>query len=388
MAQARQHPALRHGLAALALLVGSAAQGAQHKDVASGCAVSAPAYLASSDYVFSYQGACRDGLAEGQGKAIWTLKNSPSHREEWAGRFSAGVYLPEPAAGMKARALRGDSVLFDLGPLPKLEGMSPRLTVEATSELTKFPDPCKPDTLFVLQADGPALVSDDVAKQMLRSAVDKLKQRCGDDRLRERGRPGGERSHVRVRMVPQADLEMDPYGNPQGIVVEAALPLEAGKDFNQYSNSVASQQRQRQAREEREALRQANAQRLKAFAKAADATAWVSLPVLMQNPFRYQGKVVLTSASLDEVVGPTRARLQGAGRDRYGSHALVEGEGLAQWEPGARVIAVRVLGRLSDTDAKLPGWLHLQLVNQLKCEQGDCGDRLQLPTPLKDGEAP
>jgi hypothetical protein len=249
VAQAREHPAVKARWC-LALVAGLAAQAqaAQHKDPASGCEVSAPAYLASSDYVFSYQGACRNGLAEGQGKAIWTLKNAPSKREEWAGRFSAGVYLPEPSQGLKARALRGDSVLFDLGPLPKLEGMSPRLAVEATSELTRYPDPCKPDTLFVLQADGAALVSDDVAKQMLRSALDKLKLRCGDDRLRERGRPGGERTHVRVRMLPQPELEADPYGNAKGVVVEASLPLEAGKDFSQYSNSVASQQRQRHAR--------------------------------------------------------------------------------------------------------------------------------------------
>ncbi|MDR7334646.1 hypothetical protein [Roseateles asaccharophilus] len=372
---------------ALAVVLTSQAQATQHKDPASGCAVSAPAYLASSDYVFSYQGVCRDGLAEGQGKAIWTLKNSPSHREEWAGRFSAGVYLPEPAQGLKARALRGDNVLFDLGPLPKLEGMSPRLAVEATSELTKYPDPCKPDTLFVLQADGPALVSDDVAKRMLSSALDKLKLRCGDDRLRERGRPGGERSHVRVRMVPQTDLEFDPYGNPKGIVVEATLPLDAGKDFSQYSNSVASQQRQRQAREERDALKQANAQRLQAFAKPTGASLWVGLNALAQNPFRYQDQIVLTAVRLNEVVAPTRARVMAVGGGYQSSFALVEGEGLAKWEPGARVLAVRVLGRLPNTDAALPAGLHLQLVGQLPCALGDCSDRLSLPNPLRDGEA-
>jgi hypothetical protein len=374
-------------LLALAVGLASQAQAAQHKDAASGCAVSAPAYLASSDYVFSYQGACRDGLAEGQGKATWTLRNSPSHREEWAGRFSAGVYLPEPSQGLKARALRGDNVLFDLGPLPKLEGMSPRLAVEATSELTRYPDPCKPDTLFVLQADGPALVSDDVAKQLLRSALDKLKLRCGDDRLRERGRPGGERSHVRVRMVPQPDLETDSYGNPKGVVVEASLPLDVGKDLAQYSNSVASQQRQRQAREERDAQKQANAQRLQAFAKPAGAGLWVGLNALAQNPFRYQDQIVLTAVKLNEVVAPTRARVMAVGGGYQSSFALIEGEGLARWEPGSRVLAVKVLGRLPNTDADLPAGLHLQLLSHLPCAQGDCGDRLSLPNPLRDGEA-
>ncbi len=388
MAQAREHPAVKHAWFLALGLLASHAQAAQHKDAASGCVVSAPAYLASNDYAFSYQGACRDGLAEGQGKAIWTLRNSPQHREEWAGRFSAGVYLPEPSQGLKARALRGDNVLFDLGPLPKLEGMSPRLAVEATSELTKYPDPCKPDTLFVLQADGPALVSDDVAKQMLRSALDKLKLRCGDDRLRERGRPGGERSHVRVRVVQQADLEADQYGNPKGVVVEASLPLEAGKDFTQYSNSVASQQRQRQAREERDAQKQANAQRLQAFAKPLGAGIWVGLNALAQNPFRYQDQVVLTAVKLNDVVAPTRARVMAVGGGYQSSFALIEGEGLAKWEPGARVLAVKVLGRLPNTDADLPAGLHLQLVGQLPCAQGDCGDRLSLPNPLRDGEAP
>lgn len=388
MAQAREYPAVKTPWwLALAVGLAAQAQAGQHKDPVSGCAVSAPAYLASSDYIFSYQGACREGLAEGQGKAIWTLKNAPTHREEWTGRFSAGVYLPEPSQGLKAHALRSDNVLFDLGPLPKLEGMSPRLAVEATSELARYPDPCKPDTLFVLQADGPALVSDEVAKQMLRSAVDKLKLRCGDDRLRERGRPGGERTHVRVRMAPQAELEMDPYGNPKGVVVEGSLPLDAGKDFNQYSNSVASQQRQRKEREERDAQKLANAQGLKAFAKPTGAAVWVSLSSLGQNPFRYQGQVVLTAARLDEVVAPTRARVLGINSGYQSAYALIEGEGLAKWDPGARVLAVKVMGRLPNTDADLPAGLHLQLVAQLPCTQGDCGDRLYLPERLRDGEA-
>ncbi len=390
MAKAREYSAVRCWTYLIALAAGwvSSAQAAEHRDAASGCAVVAPSYLASSDYVFSYQGACRDGLAEGQGRATWTLRLSPQNREERAGRFSAGVFLPEPSNGLRARALARESVLFDLGPLPKLQGMTPRLAVEASGELTRLADPCKPDTLWVLQADGPALAQDEVAKQLLRSALDKLKSRCGDDRLRERGRPGGERTYVRVRAVPPAELETDNYGNPKGVITEASLSLDPGKEFQQYSNEAASQQRQRQAREERDALRQANSQRLKAFAQSAGAPVWVGVPALAQNPFRYQGQVVLTAASLDEVVAPTRARLLGIGGGYQSSYALIEGEGLAKWAPGARVLAVRVMGRLPNTDADLPAGLHLQLLGQLPCAQADCGDRLTLPNPLRDGEAP
>lgn len=387
MAQAREHPAVKRVFLALILAgLATGALAAEHRDAASGCAVVAPSYLASSDYVFSYQGACKGGLAEGKGRAVWTLRLSPQNREERAGRFSAGVFVPEPSDGLRARVLQGESVLFDLGPLPKLQGMSPRLAVEATGELTRLPDPCEPDTLWVLQADGQALASDDVAKQMLRSALDKLKQRCGIDRLRKRERSNSERTELRVRAAPQSELETDRYGNPKGTLIDAVLPLDPAKPIDRFSNEVASQQRARQAREEREALTQANAQRLKDFAIPAGAKVWVSLVALVQNPFRYQGQVVLTAARLDEVVAPTRARLLGSGGGYQSSYALIEGEGLAAWEPGARVLAVRVVGRLPNTDADLPAGLQLQLVGQLPCTRADCGDRLYLPNPLRDGE--
>lgn len=387
MAQAREHSAVKRWLCTLALVASATgAHAAEIRDAAGGCAVIAPPYLGTHDYILSYQGGCSNGLAEGKGRATWALRNSPGNKDEWAGRFSAGVYLPEPSDGLKARVLHGEDVLFDLGALPKIQGMSPRLAVEATGDLRQYADPCKPVTLYVLQADSPALATDDVAKQLLRSAMDKLKARCGDDRLRERGRPGGEHTQLRVRAVPQPELGTDRYGNVTGVVTEGVVSLDPGKDFIQYSNEAASQQRQRKEREERDAQKQANAKDLKAFAKPTGATVWVSLASLGQNPFRYQGQVVLTMARLDEVVSPMRARV--IGHSGYQStYALVEGDGVAKWEPGARVLAVRVVGRLPNTDADLPAGLQLQLVAQLPCTQGDCGDRLWLPTPLRDGEA-
>ena len=142
------------------------------------------------------------------------------------------------------------------------------------------------------------------------------------------------------------------------------------------------------SRQQPDAQKQANAQRLQAFAKPLGAGIWVSLNVLAQNPFRYQDQLVLTAVKLNDVVAPTRARVMAVGGGYQSSFALIEGEGLAKWEPGARVLAVKVLGRLPNTDADLPAGLHLQLVGQLPCAQGDCGDRLSLPNPLRDGEAP
>jgi sRNA-binding protein len=371
----------------LAAALTSGASAAEHRDPTSGCVVQAPRYLASNDFIFSYEGACRNGVAEGQGKAIWTLRHAPQKRHEWAGRFSSGIFLPEPSQGLTASVLKGENLLFDLGPLPKLKGLSPRLVVQASGDMTQAADPCKPDTLWVLQAGGGSLESDDVAKPLLQSAVDKLKQRCGVDRLQALSTTTT-RTHLRVRGVPQAALELDGYGNPQGIVVEASVPLQPQQELQQYINQAASKRRQEQARAERQQAQQANAERLQAFARSAGAQLWAGMPALAQNPFRFQDQVVLTAVHLDEVQSPSRARVAGLGRSGAYQFATLEGEGLGRWAPGARVLAVRVLGRLPATDELHPSGVRLQLVSELRCEERDCSDRLFLPRPLEDGAAP
>jgi len=385
---AKRKQILAAAVVAGAALMGGVAQAAEHRDPTSGCVVQAPSYLASNDFIFSYEGACRNGVAEGQGKAIWTLRYASQKRHEWAGRFSGGVFLPEPSQGLSARVLKGESLLFDLGALPKLKGLSPRLAVEASGDMTEAADPCKPDTLWVLQAGGDALESDDVAQPLLRSALDKLKQRCGADRLQALHNSASQRSHLRVRVVPQPELTLDSYGNPQGTIVEASVPLQPQLALEQYSNQAASKRREAQARAERQQAQQANAQRLQSFAKPAGAQVWVSIVALAQNPFRFQDQVVLTAVSLDEVQSPQRARVSGLGRMGVYQFATLEGEGLGRWAPGSRVLAVRVLGRLPATDELHPSGLRLQLVAELACTERDCSDRLYLPKPLNDGEAP
>ena len=369
------------------LLLATSAQAVLQKDAGSGCAVVVPRYLTSEDYQFAYQGACKAGLAEGAGRAVWTLRLSPQNRVVWEGAFSAGVFLPPPAAGLSAREWGSDSALFDMGPLPAQEGApAPRLKVEAAADLTNHPDPCKPRTLWVVNAPATALVADSTAQALLLSAADKLKARCGD-RLREPGRPGGERSFVSVRAVPTGELEADRWGNPGGVLASAAVPLAAGAPLQQYSNQAASQQRQQQQRTQDQSDRQATQLRLREFFKTHQAQAWSSLSDIAQNPFRHAGRVIVTVAQLDEVVSPTRASLQLRGSDWAYARAVLDGDGLAQWAPGMRLLAVRVLGRVAGDEA-FKGLAHLQLIGSEACAQPGCADWLRLPTALQDGQMP
>lgn len=387
MAQTRQHPAVKLLGALAGLVLATSAQAVQHKDAASGCAVVAPRYLASSDYLFAYQGACKAGLADGAGRAVWTLRLSPQNQVVWEGAFSGGVYLPPPAQGLSAREWGSDTALFDLGPLPAQNGApAPRLKVEAAADLTNHPDPCTPRTLWVVNAPAAALVADSTAQALMLAAADKLKARCGD-RLREPGRPGGERTHLSVRAVPTPDLEADRWGNASGVLADASVPLAAGAPLERYSNQAASQQRQQQQRAQDQTERQATQQRLRGFFQTHGAQGWASLTDIAQNPFRYAGRVVVTVAQLDEVVSPARASLQLRGSDWGYARAVLDGEGVAQWAPGMRLLAVRVAGRVT-ADEAFKGLAQLQLVGSEACTQPRCTDWLRLPTPLQDGQTP
>jgi len=386
---------LRYVIGALSLLwLGAAAIAAQHKDPVSGCVVIASRYLASSDYSFQYQGACKDGLAEGKGRAVWTLINSPQNQVVWEGSFSAGVYLPPPAGIVSARAWNGphssgDTVIFNLGALPAQPGVpAARLHVEAAADLTRYPDPCSPNMLWVVNAPAAALAGDAVAQSLLAAATDKLKARCGAELFKTQLR-GQERTHVQVRAVATPDLQSDQFGNSGPVLVSAFMPLAAGGAMQSYTNQAASQQRQQQEQAKDSGDRQANVQRLRTFFHTHQAKGWAALDDIAENPFRYSGRVVVTAAEVRVMTSPTRAVLDSRPGEWRGSLAVLDGDEVGQWKPGPRLLAVRVLGRVKKDDCDaFCGMPQLQLVGSQTCTETRCLDWLRLPTALQDGQTP
>ncbi|MCL2873274.1 MAG: hypothetical protein FWF41_09975 [Betaproteobacteria bacterium] len=375
---------------ALALILSSTnSWAAQHKDPANGCAVIAPRYLASSDYTFQYQGSCKDGLAEGKGKAIWTLTNTPHKQVVWEGAFSAGVYLPPPAGIVSAREWTGrnvsDTVFFDMGALPAQSGIpAARLKVMAASDLTNYPDPCAPRTMWVTNVPAQAMISESAAQSLLAAAIDKLKTRCGA-KLAGPGSRQDEHPHLQVRAVSTPDLESDRYGNPGPVLAEAFIPLLPGDPIERYSNQAAAQQRQQQQQAEDQGKRQANVQRLRTFFETHKASSWTKLRDLAENPFRYTDRgVVVTAARVEVAVNPNNALLYAPDEDYCcGAAAELHGD-VAQWKAGWRLLAVRVLGR----EDRSGGWTQLQLVGSEACTESRCEDWLQLPARLQDGQKP
>jgi hypothetical protein len=384
----KKNPMPKSALALIALtLLAAPVFADQHKDPASGCAVIAPRYLASSDYTFQYQGGCKGGLAEGKGKAIWTLSNAPEKKVTWEGAFSAGVYLPPPAGIVSAREWPGrnarDTVIFDLGALPAQSGIpAARLVVEAASDLTNYADPCAPRTAWVTNAPAQALAADSAAKALLTAATDKLRVRCGA-RLAEQKKGYGS-PRLQVRAVSTPGLESDRWGNPGPVLVDAFMPLTPGDPIDRYNNQAAAQQRQQEQQAGNQQERQANAKRLRAFFKTHQAQGWAALVDIAQNPFRFAGRVVVTAGRLEGVINPASAVLYARDDDWRGAYAEINGEEVAQWKPGWRLLAVRVMGR----ESRSGGAVQLQLVGSQACDESRCQDWLNLPARLQDGEMP
>lgn len=385
MAQAREHSAVnRHPIACgLALWAfSSLGHAGLHKDPDSACAVAAPSYLASSDYVFQYQGGCKDGLAQGQGRAVWSLKSLPSNKVVWDGPYSQGVYLPPPKGVVSARWLANESALFDLGPLPALPGIAAaRLQANSVSDLTNYADACKPRSLWVVNAPLAALVNEDVAKSLLQSAVDKLKVHCGPA-LNLRDKRGDDRESIAVQVLDTPEVTLDRYRNPPSAAASGFVRIASAAAPEQYHNTAASQKRMQQATSQDQQARQANGQKLQAFFAKHQAQGWAALGDIAQNPFRYANRTVVTAVQLGDVLSPTRAVVS----ERNGGAGVLDGNGLAEWPAGGRLLAVKVLGRLDDPAYK--GFAHLQLVGNEACSERDCQDWLRLSAPLLDGQVP
>ncbi|MCL2716227.1 MAG: caspase family protein [Alphaproteobacteria bacterium] len=367
-----------------------------HDVAATACRVVASEHLDSEKFAFQYQGGCKAGLAEGRGRASWSLWEAPERTEAtWEGRFAGGIYLPDPPGIVSARQAgrnnaRKYEVFFGLGSLPPQAGIpAAKVTVETRSELTSYADPCIARRVFVSNVPLAALASDSVVQAVMAAAVEKLRTRCGEEitRVSRSQRPQlRPRSHLDVLVVATAEVGFDSSGDPDSIVAYGDIPLTPGETLRNYGNQVAAQLRKAEVQKKDEAARKLNAQRLRGFFQAQQARMWVQLGTLDQNPFRYAEGVVVTAVALDRVVSRSSALVSDI-HPGSGVHAVIEGARVAQWARGARVVAVRVLDRVRAEDEN-GGRVRLQLVASESCAEEHCEDWLKLPVELGDGQMP
>ena len=334
------------------------------------CEVLASGQLRSNDYIASYQGGCKAGKADGQGKAEWRLRYATNAAPiVWQGRFVQGVFLSEREV-RGARRVEGSRVLLDLGPLsgPAKGG---HLWAESQVDGRLPAQACKPISLQV-STTGP-LADDGVARQWLDAAYQRWLAMCGPPEAPARGS-----RYLRLQLHEGNDWAPDRYGNLSGGVVQAVTRLDAqaaAPEWQQYTNRAAQQRANAEREQRRAAELQANERRLRDFAQATGARRFVTLEALRQNPFRFGDEVLLVDLHLVEARTPTEAVVRGTGRDGWRGGAL-QGA-IASWDDRARIAAVRVKGRSSEEATQ--GALLLQLIDSRVCGEPGCDDYLRMP---------
>ena len=333
-----------------------------------GCEVFASGVLRSGEYRASYSGGCRDGLAEGHGKAQWNLTYAPDAAPVvWQGRFSQGIFLAEPAA-LGARRVDSTRALLDMGSVRGPGGKAARLWVESRVDGKLPASICRPLSLRLLTG-GADLADDQLARQWLGAAHQHWRRACDASSLAAlKGR------NVQIGIHQGTELGPDGYGNLPAAEVASYGTLDGqGYEPRQYHNkagqAVADRQR---AAERREALA-ASEKRLRDYAREVGARRYVDLKELEQNPFRFGEQVLLVAVRPLRVETPMEAIVQPARRVGHDyAMALAAGVQVAQWDRQSRILAVRVIGRSKEQGSQ--GMLRLAVVDSQACQASNCED--------------
>jgi hypothetical protein len=151
---------------------------------------------------------------------------------------------------------------------------------------------------------------------------------------------------------------------PAGLKAVAAREARAAEDAKRREAEAAAQKKLAEAQSQAAALRTDN------FLKKVGSKQIVPLYEICQNPFMYQGKVVvfkLTGFWEWKATSPTSAFISGLGISCGFSMSSVPAQLLTRTFNGSKVIAVKVLGQAQ-------GIPTVQYVHHEQCSNGGCAD--------------
>ena len=334
--------------------------------------------LNPSNHVLQYQGACKNGFAQGEGKAEWRFAGAPDVAPVvWQGRFDNGILLM-PKAVLGAKPRDSSNMLLDLGPLADSAGKGGRLWVESSFDNKLPADACRPKALHVLVDVHAALASEQEARQWLQAAYRHWQRACPQGHANP-NQPGQPTALAKLQIYQGFELTPDANGNLPPVMVSAMASLQ-GKDLSlrSYTNNAATLQQQKASQADQVKEYAANADRLQAMARQYGAKQAVDLQGLDKNPFRFDGQVLLVGVKPVRVLSRTSATVRPSHRDGWDfTLALAEGSDVAKWGEDSRMLAVKVKGR--STDVRTQDRVILEVLGSQACAISDCQDYLLHP---------
>lgn len=330
------------------------------QDIDQRCQAWAPSMLGQSDYALRYTGGCKNGRAEGKGKAEWLYRYAEMKvKAAWEGEFRNGVFLDGQKIKGSVEPVRGDKYIVGMGSVPGAEvffiSRSPQDGPMALCHLDQV----------ALVAGPKADISDDTAVQaMMEAGIKAYQAAC----------PGGSR-YPNVGVFSEA-IKLRPNGMLPNATAVARYDTDSGK-LGSYSNSAA--EKARQARQQAEYAKQQEEARkqFQAFSRKNGIAAWVTARQLDENPFRWEGKTVGLVVRIDRMLTRDTALVQNGFGDWWPGLQLT---GVTPDFPDSRrsVLLAATVGkreRLADARNNDGATLvTLSHVDSRACERSGCGE--------------
>jgi len=328
----------------------------------SSCKVWGPSMLISaggdqSDYLMRYQGACKDGVADGRGTATWLYRWAEGKAHStWSGNFVNGIFVGQQPV-RSVTGLPGDRFLIPL------ESSAPRVLLLSRSEQTGALEMCKIEKVYVEAGTGAnalALDDDEATKAALSRAVDTVRKQC----------PQAGRLSLEVYAGP---VQADANGRIQNPLVSAGV-RENENAVTSYTNRTSDAKRRAAQTAQRAEQDAASRTRFMDFSRRHGLSTWALTSQLDENPFLFNGQRVGVMLQLDRMLSPNQALVRDL-RERAGGTLLLSGITPETFRGNVAVVAATVAPQRAKLDSAYRGELtELQAIEALPCTDRYCGE--------------
>ncbi len=328
-------------------------------DVDGRCQAWAPSMLGQRDYALRYHGGCKNGRADGKGKAEWLYRYAEMKvKATWDGEFRNGVFLDGQKIKGNVEPVQGDRYVVDMGSVSGADVLFiSRSPQDGPMEL------CKVDQVALTLGAKVNAADDDAVKRIMTDGATLYRKAC----------PNGKNLRVGVFTEP---VKPRPNGMLPNPMANARVDDETG-NLSGYSNDAAAKAKQEQQKAEFAQKQEEARKRFNEFSRKHNLAAWVTAQQLEENPFRWEGKNVGVVVRLDRMLTKDAALIRSGLRDWGPSLQLT---GITPDFPESRrsVLLAAKVGkreRLADSNENATAtYSTLTHLDSRVCERDGCGD--------------
>lgn len=328
-------------------------------DVDGRCQVWAPSMLGQRDYALRYHGGCKNGRADGKGKAEWLYRYAEMKvKATWEGDFRNGVFLDGQKVKGAVEPVSGDKYVVQMGSVSGADVLFiSRSPQDGPMEL------CKVEQVALVLGPKVVAADDEQVKRVMNDGAKAYRNACPNSR------------NLRVGVFTEPVMPR-PNGMLPNPIANARVDDETG-NLSGYSNDAATKAKQEQQRVEFTLKQDESRKQFNEFSRKHDIAAWVTAQQLEENPFRWEGKNVGVVLRLDRMLTKDAALVRSGLRDWGPSLQLT---GITPDFPESRrsVLLAAKVGkreRLADSnDNNSAAYTTLRHLDSRVCERDGCSD--------------